>query len=95
MKERRGQSRLTSKNGSAVPVWFEFQEGMHPVKALKGQIIDSSSNGIGLRTEVPLKAGHKIVFPRRKANGALPTEGIVVWTTESPEGHQAGIMFVE
>lgn len=65
-----------------------FEEGEMKVLQLKGDIVDMSDRGIGIRTDYPLKPGYIIRFSDETAHKA----GIVKWSI--PVGHniyRAGI----
>ncbi len=68
-----------------------FEDGELKLLTLRGEIIDISNGGIGIRTDYDLKPGYMIRF----SSEVIPQEvGLVKWSTPFKESFRAGIEFV-
>lgn len=69
-------------------------KGHKDADVVVAEIVDLSLGGFGLVTDVSLETGQRVRVLDRDMGWELPENGIVVWTTESPEGCRAGVMFI-
>ena len=68
-----------------------FEDGELKLLTLKGEIIDISNGGIGIRTDYDLKPGYMIRF----SSEVIPQEvGLVKWSMPFKGSFRAGIEFV-
>lgn len=89
------QERKVKKNDNGtVDVWFALHDEIAPSSKEKCKITNYCEGGLGICTDFPLRPGKKISFINKQEDLHLLDNGIVMWTTESHEGYQAGIKFV-
>lgn len=91
--EKRRHKRKSTRNASYSFVSFVIENDIATSNEVKAAVTDISENGVGLLTDRALAPGQKIKFTRKEHQKDLPEMGVVMWTTESKEGHKVGIMF--
>lgn len=69
-------------------------KGKKDADVVLAEIVDLSVGGFGLLTDVSLEPGQRVKVLDRDMGWELPENGIIVWTTESPEGCRAGVKFL-
>lgn len=69
-------------------------KGKGDVDVVLVEIVDLSVGGFGLLTDVSLEPGQRVRVLDKDRGWELPENGIIVWTTESPEGCRAGVKFI-
>ena len=94
MDERRRLERQPIRGSIKFTVVREgMQSDSMPSETLQAEVVDVSETGLGLRIETSLEPGQVIKFVNTDLEWQLPESGVVVWTTESPDGYRAGIKF--
>lgn len=58
--------------------------------SLRGDIIDMSDAGMGIKTDYPLEPGHVLTFDSDIGHKA----GIVEWSTLIDNGYRVGVKFI-
>lgn len=61
------------------------------ISNLRGDIVDINDEGIGIRTDYPLKPGYMVRFPEETKHDI----GIVRWSMSTGGGYRVGIEFVK
>lgn len=69
-------------------------QGNRDADVVLAEIVDLSVGGFGLLTDASLEPGQRVRVLDKEKGWELPENGIVVWTTESPEGCRAGVKFL-
>ena len=90
MEEKRNLERRPYERGISCSVTvLEFRDLRKVV--LRGEAVDISDAGIGMKTDFPLEPGHVVTF----ADNIGPQAGIVAWSsTAGDNGYRVGIRFV-
>ncbi len=90
MEERRELERrpaMESISYSVTVLDFKDLRRLH----LRGDVVDISDAGMGMKTDYPLEPGHVLTFD----NGMKHSAGIVEWSTmDKNNGYRVGIKFI-
>jgi c-di-GMP-binding flagellar brake protein YcgR len=91
--EKRAHKRKSTRAAKHSVVSIVVENDISTTKEMKVTITDISKSGAGLLMDRALTPGQKIIFTNTKNRKDLPEKGVIMWTTESEEGHKAGVMF--
>lgn len=91
--DKRTHKRKSTRTPKHLVVTLIIENDISTSREIKATIMDMSDNGVGLLMDRALAPGQTIIFTKRENRNDLPEKGIIIWTTESEEGHKAGVMF--